>query len=81
MLAAAAHKQITVFAAVDAIHEMTEGSVFYALLDAVEEHVEELLGVLLSAHVDRIALEVFEGVAEVLRVVFLLLGQLEVGEH
>lgn len=54
---------------------------FEALLEFVEDHVEELLRVLLNDHVDGIAAVVFEGETEVDWVEVDAVTQLQVGEH
>lgn len=81
MLTVTTHKQITVLPTIDTIDQMLKGRMLETLLDPIKQHIEELLGILLPADVNRVTFEILEGETEVLRVVLLLFSELEVGEH
>jgi hypothetical protein len=81
VLAAVAEHLRADFPAVNALQNVLERRLFQPVFELVENHVQELLGVLLDAHVHGLAREVLEGEAEVRRVVRLPFGLAQEGEH
>lgn len=51
------------------------------MLQSVEQHIQELLGILLHSHIYRVAFEILKGKTEILWIVLLLLSDLQVGKH
>lgn len=66
---------------IDTIEYLSEGSTWYASLQLVKYHVQELLSILLDADVDRVTLEIFKGKTELIRVKLLFFSQFKVGKH
>ena len=81
VLARLAHELRAQRAAPDALQQPLLRRALERLLDLVDEAVEELVDVLLQAHVDRVLVVVFDGVAQRARMVALLLTLLQVAEH
>ena len=68
-------------APVDALQYLLVGRLLQSLLQFVEDHVQELLSVLLHTHVHRLSRKVFKRVAEVRWVVVDSVGHLQETEH
>lgn len=55
--------------------------VFERLLETVKSHVQELLGILLHSHIDRLSVELLKREAEICRVILLTIRHLKEAEH
>ena len=65
----------------DALQDVLEWCGFQCVLQPVEDHVEELLGILLNRDVDWLTSEVFEGETKIIGVVVQAVTTLQKGEH
>ena len=81
VLAVGADELVAAGATVDGLQHLFEWCSPESFFKSVEEHVEELLGVLLDGYVDRVAVEIFEGETELVGIVLLPLCEFEIGEH
>jgi hypothetical protein len=60
---------------------MSERRILEPLFQLIKNHIEELLGVLLYGHINRIAVDILKGKAEIVGVELLSFGEFEIGEH
>ncbi len=65
------HSSVPLLSAIDSIENSGEWSNLQTILQLLKDLSEELLGILLYAHVDRVTTPVFKGMAEAGRVVVL----------
>jgi hypothetical protein len=60
---------------------MSEWRILEPLFQLIKNHIEELLGVLLYGHINRITVNILKGKAEIVGVELLSFGEFEIGEH
>ena len=67
---------VAVGASIDGVEDLFEGGATQSFLKFVEQHVQELLSVLLYRNIHGVSIRVLEGETELVRIVLLSLGQL-----
>jgi hypothetical protein len=76
-----ASKLCTRSSTIYAIEHLPERGILDSFLQLIEDHVQELLGILLHTYIHWVAVEVFEAEAKLIRVIFLPFSELQICKH